>query len=181
MLKKTNYLIKDLIQSDFFILNYSFYKLKKISNDYFEKNVNLYSLLSLNKEVKQFINLLFFLKNKKSHVYIVTEKKEIILLIKKFLLVKSKNVKIFLGNTTPLFKRFPVITFIILWGDSDYVYNLKKKLQSLIFRNFFFFLNINSSKTNYFDFYKVHSEVENLKNSVFLILLIRKILNNNNY
>lgn len=164
-------LYKSLIESDFLLINsnkigINFIK-KKYSYTLFENKNFLNSLLTI-KHLKQFINLLRFIKQKKGTIHIISEK------IETKLLIKSSNLKSI---------RINYFSEIIKLKDNNQqklLLNLEAFLNNnlmyrLFINRFFLIQNIALRFNNDWGSYNLFNDLFDFKKIIFLIILINKV------
>ena len=181
-LKNTKFLL-DLINSDFLIVNSSKRKEKnklllQVNFNSFQ-NLNVLNLLHTNKSLKQFI---YFLKKlhdfDNSSIYIWVEDTFITDFLKQIFLKSNPSVKIDIGTTPPLLKQNQNdLRFILILGTPSN-YSNKTLLQNLFKNKNFLVTKINYQvEKNYFGYYKIFNDLNDLKKIIFICSIIDQILN----
>jgi hypothetical protein len=162
MIKKlNNALCQDIIYSDFFITSKGKYKIK----------LNIVSLL---KNLKQFIRVLRFLKSfQKSEILFNLKKNNDFFLIKKCLIDIESKFHFFVFNKKQnlnLQKKEPIIRVFL-----NFVNTKNKKLTNNFLNNFIFMLvSVQLNKKE--NIYNIRNNLDNLKKNIFFLLLIQKVL-----
>lgn len=183
--KNTNFL-KDLIDSDFSVINLS--DKKKQTNSKLRlkldisKNLEILNVLDLNKNLKQFIRSIQELtKNSNSSIYIWVEHFSTVELLEQLFEKINISTKIEIKTTAPSFKEnSKSIKLVLILGIplncsiKDISYNL--------FKNNIFLLNkINFQiENNLYGSYKIFNDLNDLKKILFLTVIINQILINSN-
>jgi hypothetical protein len=159
-INNTNF-VKDLINSDFLILNKN-------------ENFKVLNLMELNKELKQFIRLLQLLIETKAPLYIIVENKYTANFIGKFFESFSTKIEIFVQ--TNIIKKSEKAGLLLILEESSFSKN--ESFFKKLFRNNFFLVNkINSNiEKEFLGYYKIFNDVSDIKKMVFVLTLIRNIL-----
>jgi hypothetical protein len=162
MIKKlNNTLCQDILCSDFFIASNGKYKVK----------LNIISLL---KNLKQFIRILRFLKSfQKSEILFNLKKNSDFFIIKKCLLdIESKyNFNVFnKKQISDLSKKERFVKIVL-----NFVNTKNKNVMHNFLNNFIFILvSVQLSKKE--SCYSIRNNLDNLKKYIFLMSLIQKVL-----
>ena len=172
--KKTN-LLKDLVDSDFFLEKSTNTKSSFLIA---KKNVFCVSnLLELNKEIKQFVSLLLYLKSNKSFsLYIIVENSNLVEFWKNLLKDFCSTCFVFISTNLPTSKNLGCNLVLFIGNYTSFLY--KHSLKSLQNNSFFLAIKINSIfQQNFEGSYKIKNSVDTYKNIIFLSSIIRKCLN----
>lgn len=177
-MKKINFLLyQNLIESDFLLINSSLLYKKK-NNCTIIKNQNFLDVFVINKEIKQFISLLKFIKKKQGLIKILDNNLE-----DNFFLFKDlkKNLdidvsEIFLSKNTynkNIIKHFKKTKLLLNLSTIKLSNNL---IYSFFKHSFFLIQNINLYNSLFnLGLYKIFNDIQNYKNIIFISLLIKKI------
>lgn len=155
----TNFL-KELIDSDFSIVG--------TKNDFI-----LLDLIELNKELKQFVRLLQFLKETNSPLHIVVESNHMVTFVNLFFKDAVTKTRIVVQTSiSPICNKTGLL---LILEDSS---GSNKFLFKKAFMNNFFLLNKINTKTEkgFFGFYKIFNDITEIKKLTFLLVLIRTVL-----
>jgi len=160
-LNNTNF-VKELIDSDFLILNRN-------------KNFEVLNLMELNKELKQFIRLLQFLADTKSPLYIIVDNKHTVNFVSKFFENFSTKAEVIVQ--TSVMKKNGKSGLLLILEESALSKN--EFLFKSLFRNNIFLVGKMNCKQEkeFLGFYKIFNEVNDIKKLVFILTLIRNVLN----
>ena len=156
----TNF-VKDLINSDFLILN---------KNEKFK----VLNLMELNKELKQLIRLLQLLLETRAPLYIIVENKHTANFISKFFEAFSTKVDIFVQ--TSILKKTEKAGLLLVLEES--AFSKSESFLKKLFRNNFFLVNKINSKVEkeFLGYYKIFNDVSDIKKITFILTLIRNVL-----
>jgi len=159
--KDTNF-VKELIDSDFSIINKS-------------KSFRILNLMELNKEMKQFIRLLQFLLEIKAPLYIIVENKYMVVFINKFFETFSTKIDIIVQ--TSLTKKTYKSGLLLILEESS-LSNSESLFKKISRNNFFLVNKINcNAEKEFLGYYKIFNDINDIKKLVFVLTLIRNILN----
>lgn len=169
-------LLKDIINLDFAILNSS-NTLKPLT-----ENVSIYStkkrntlvldFIELNKELKQLIRNLQFIKKENAPLFIYIEDKYLFKIVEQFFKNKKIENKIVLNSSVSSFNvEANSFNSILILGSTDL--NRRKSM----FFNFFFVHKINFDvEKNCSGFYKMSNKIDSLSKTIFLLCILTRIL-----
>jgi len=177
--------LKALIDSDFAVVSSS-----KNSNQLKSKikinslyNFNILNILELNKTLKQFSRLLFFLKQQKTSdycIYILVEDKYLNVLLTTIFQELSIKLPIIVSETLPIIKsNSDKINVMLILGNLSY--NYKNFVENKLFNNKIFLVNkFNTKSEKVFNgIYKIYNDINDFKKIIFLVILMSKVLNKN--
>lgn len=168
-------LLQNLITSDFFILQNT--KLKDFNNLNIKTTFNLHSLniVGLNKSLKQFIRLLYYVKRQQSnHLFFMSSNKQHEKLLNYFISANIKKSKLSFTNFSQKKENlYNTLNFFISLEMNLYKNNIFKILND---KNIFLINEINSN-FNIFDkgTYKIFNSLTDIKKLLFLIIIINSV------
>lgn len=184
MLKRMNTtFLKSLINSDFAIVpslkNQTHLKSRLKINSFYK--FDILNILELNKTLKQFSRLLFFLRQQQNYcIYILVEDKYSNALLTKVFQELSINLSISIVDTLPIINsKDNKVNVMLVLGNLSY--NYKNIIENKLFFNRIFLINkfnIKSEK-DFNGIYKIYNDINDIKKIIFLTILMSKILNRN--
>jgi len=157
-------------------LNLSFYKSILYSDFAYDKNrKKMLDILVLHKEMKQFLRLISFIKNKKGNLIFRVDKSFDYFLLKNFFesveFSRSFKIKIFKNYKMSL---TPNNFTLFLFFKRYLTYS---NFSSMLHKKIFLFSSFNNSQNSdyYQSFYKIQNDINNVKKKLFLIGFLQKI------
>lgn len=167
-MKKLNFqLLKAIIKTDFFLLEFQKPKNLKFFELNFNKNFSILNILDLNLYLKQFIRLLQFVKKQKINILILDSKIQYLSILKK-LFLKNKNIiqNVFLFNER-------VSTNSLLKPHYEIYIDKKERKQDFLISQ----INSKVEITN-MGVYKIFNSLNSFKKLLFFAAVIQNVLKN---
>ena len=179
-MSNTNFL-KTIIESDFLIINK---KAKgvviKTTDSLKYNNYTILNLLETNRNLKQFLRILQFLKKQNNYsLNILIEEDQMRSLFQDYFNKHLKDNNINIINKISSLKGKEKINLLIVF--EDLIYNETKKnliIEKLISRNCFLVVKLNcETELKTLGYYKIYNEMSDIKKIIFIFSIILKVFN----
>ena len=188
-MKKLNNIkfLKDLIDSDFLIVNFSNLKIKNIHflNSRIKLNrenfLDVLDILELNKSLKHIIRLLQFLSKEDLYsIYFWVENNYLTSLLDTFFIDLKKKITLNVKTTMPGYHSL-ILNKVLLILDNPTQSNCIKTNKKFINNNILLVNKINLTvEKNYYGHYKIFNSLNDLKKIIFLLIILRLVIDKKN-